>query len=366
MNGNHLVMGTPNAYIHAPGLLKQAGQWIGKYGENVFIVTGEKSWSSAEEALTGSLSAEGIRFQVQQYRGECSYEEVARLKDLVPPETDLIIGVGAGKVLDTAKALSIKTSKPFVAVPTLAATCAAVTNLSVMYTEDGQYVDFQVFYRNTLLTLVDTDIILTAPPRYLIAGIGDTLAKWYEALASSSNKNHPLATTAGLLMAKLCYETLLENSVPALADAKRGEPSEILQNVIDAVILISGMVGGLGENDCRPAAAHAIHNGLTVISEAHQALHGEKVAYGIIVQLVLEERPQSEISELIGFYRKLGLPYSIKDLGISRPLSDEQLQALARASLSPEGTMGLMPFPVTEEMVINAIKTVEQRFKESL
>lgn len=362
MNDIQLIMGTPNAYIHAPGLLKQAGQWIGKYGQNVFIVTGEKSWSSAGETLTRSLAAEGIRYHVEKYRGECSYEEVARLKALVPSEAGLIVGVGAGKVLDTAKALSIETSKPFVAVPTLAATCAAVTNLSVMYTEDGQYIDFRVFYRNTILTLVDTDIILTAPARYLIAGIGDTLAKWYEALASSSDKSHPLTTTAGLMMAKLCHDTLIENSFAALAEAERGESGDTLQKVIDAVILISGMVGGLGENDCRPAAAHAIHNGLTVIPEAHHALHGEKVAYGIIVQLVLEERPETEIDELIAFYRKIGLPFSIKDLGISRPLTEEELSALAKAALSPGGTMGLMPFPVTEDMVIDAIRIVEQRY----
>lgn len=355
----HLAMGTPNAYIQQPGLLAQAGQWIRKYGHNVFIVTGEKSWEAAGKPLTSSLDSEGVRYEIHRYRGECSYEEAARLNAMVAADIDLIVGVGGGKVLDTAKALSAKAVKPFVAVPTLAATCAAVTPLSVMYTEDGIYVDFPVFSCNSILTLVDTNVLAAAPVRFLVAGIGDTLAKWYEALASSQGKPHNLPTVAGLQMAKLCYDTLIEYSSEAIADAKNGRTTDALQKVIDAVILVSGMVGGLGESNCRSAAAHAIHNGLTVIPEIHHAYHGEKVAYGIIVQLVLESRPIAEIKPLLDFYKQVGLPSLLRELGIEQPLAEEQLREVARVSLLPESTMAMMPFSVTEHMVIDAIRTVE-------
>lgn len=362
MNGVHLVMGTANAYIQQPGILKSAGEWVGKYGKNVFIVTGEKSWASAGEQLTAGLSSSGIRYEVHKYGGECSYEEVERLASLIDPAVDLIIGVGGGKLLDTAKALSHNVSKPFVAIPTLAATCAAVTNLSIMYTEDGVYIHFPIFYVNTVLTLVDTDIIAAAPVRYLASGIGDTLAKWYESLASSTGKAHNVPTRAGLQMAKLCLDILLEHSEAAIEDVKANKSSDALQKVIDAVIVISGAVGGFGEANCRSAAAHAVHNGLTVIPETHHAYHGEKVAYGIIVQLVLEERPAAEINDLLSFYRTVGLPSSLEQLGISQPLTEEQLNEVAAIALLPESTMGMMPFQVTQERVVRAIKAVEQMY----
>jgi len=358
MNGVHFVLGSPNAYIHEPGITRKAGEWIGRYGKSVFIVTGTKSWESCGSAVAESLEANGVRYDVQTYRGECSYEEIDRLKALLPEEAELICGVGGGKVLDTAKALANRVDKPFVAIPTLAATCAAVANLSVMYTEDGVYVDFPVYVRGTLLCLVDTEVIAKAPVRYLGAGIADTLAKWIEAPMSAAGKRHNLPVKGGLMAAKLCYDTLLEYSVQAMEDARNGIASEALQHVIDANILFSGMVGGLGEDLCRSAAAHAIHNGLTVIPETHHAFHGEKVAYGILVQLVMEGRSRAEIEELLAFYRTIGLPTKLKDLGVET-LTDAQLNEVARISLLPEGTMGNMPFPVTTETVVRAIREVE-------
>ncbi|MDR6884616.1 iron-containing alcohol dehydrogenase [Bacillus sp. 3255] len=124
-------------------------------------------------------------------------------------------------------------------------------------------------------------------------------------------------------------------------------------------ILFSGMVGGLGEDNCRSAAAHAIHNGLTVIPETHEAYHGEKVAYGILVQVVLEDRSKQEIKELCDFYRSIGLPLKLNELGIHRELSQEELNEISRISLLPESTMGNMNFPVTSDMIIRAIRTVE-------
>ncbi|WP_165452324.1 iron-containing alcohol dehydrogenase family protein [Paenibacillus thalictri] len=359
MNGVHFVAGTPNAYIQEPGLLRTAGEWIARYGKRIFIVTGTKSWNQAGEALSQSLDEAEVAYEVAPYRGECSYAEVARLQELVGPGVELIVGVGAGKVIDTAKKLSNDMNIPLVTIPTLAAQCAAVTNLSVMYTDEGVYVDFPVFYRNSLLTLVDTELLAAAPVRYLVAGIGDTIAKWYEATASATGKPHNLPTIGGLQAAKLCFDTLIAHSKQAVADAREGKASDALAQVIDAVILFSGIVGGLGEDNCRSAAAHAVHNGLTAIPDTHHAYHGEKVAYGILVQLALENRPTAEIAELLDFYKEIGLPLKLRELGIERELTPQDWDNMAKVALSPDGTMGNMPFAVTEESVIEAIRRVE-------
>lgn len=360
MQGVHFVAGTPNAYIQKPGLLSSAGEWIAKYGKRIVIITGTKSWASAGDRLIASLEAAHIAYEIIRYRGECSYNEVDRIRELVKPEVELIVGVGAGKVIDVAKKLSNDINKPLVTISTLAATCAAVTNLSVMYTDEGVYVDFPVFYRNTLLTLIDTEVIAAAPVRYLVAGIGDTIAKWFESVACSEGKPQNLPTLGGVQAAKLCYDALLLHSGAAIEDAKAGRASEALQQVIDAIILFSGLVGGLGEDNCRSAAAHAVHNGLTAIHDLHGAYHGEKVAYCILVQLALEGQPKEEISRLLGFYKQIGLPCTLADLGLTRELSVEEWQDVVRVSLSPDGTMGNMPFPVTGDSLKTAIGQVEQ------
>ncbi|TVY01879.1 iron-containing alcohol dehydrogenase family protein [Paenibacillus cremeus] len=359
MHGVHFTLGSPNAYIHEPGILHKAGEWIVKFGHSVFIVTGEKSWDSCGRTLIDSLESEGVRYSVEKYRGECSYEEVARLKELAAGEPELICGVGGGKVLDTAKALANDLGKPFVAIPTLAATCAAVSNLAIMYTEDGVYINFPVYVRGTELCLVDTEVIAQAPVRYLGAGIADTLAKWIECPMAATGKKHNMSTVVGLQMAKLCYDTLLKHGAQAMNDAEQGISSEALQHIIDTNILISGLVGGFGEDNCRSAAAHAVHNGLTVIPESHHAFHGEKVAYGILVQLVLENRPQADLDEVLGFFKELALPRKLKHLGIDRELSEEELAEVAHISLLPESTMGNMSMTITQAMVIEAIRTVE-------
>jgi glycerol dehydrogenase len=359
MNGVHFVQGTPNAYVQSPGILNHAGEWIDKFGKSIFIVTGNKSWASCEDRIMPSLEAAGIRVEVQKYRGECSYEEVDRLKAFVPAHIDLICGVGGGKVLDTAKNLAQTMNRPFVAIPTIAATCAAVANFPVMYSEQGVYVDFPVYVRGTILCLVDTEVIAAAPVRYLKAGIADTLAKWIEAPQSAIGKPHNLPTVGGLAAARICYDTSIEHSEQAIRDAEQGMASEALQKIIDAIILFSGMVGGLGEDNCRSAAAHAVHNGLTTIPDTHHAYHGEKVAYGILVQLVMENRPQAYIQEILDFFARIGLPYRLAHLGIDRELSDEEYIRIAERSVSPKGTMSHMPFPVTTDFVIESIKKVE-------
>lgn len=359
MQGVHYVAGTPNAYIHEAGLLDRAGEWIARFGRRVLIVTGTKSWEAAGSRLTASLERAGVAYETVRYGGECTYGEADRLKAYVKTDTELIVGVGAGKVIDTAKKLSNDTHRPLVTVPTLAATCAPVTNLSIMYTDEGVYIDFPVFYRNTLLTLVDTEVIAAAPPRYLAAGIGDTIAKWYESKACSTGKPRNLPTIGGVQTAKLIFDILLADSRQALEDAKARRSTPELQRVIDAVILFSGMVGGLGEDHFRSAAAHAVHNGLTTLPEMHAAYHGEKVAYGILVQLALEGRPEEELRELIAFYRDIGLPVKLRDMGLDRPLTDREQEELIRVSLSQEGTMANMPFPVTGESLAAAIRQVE-------
>ena len=228
----------------------------------------------------------------------------------------MVIGVGGGAVMDTVKAVARRLGVPFVGIPTIAATCAAWTPLSVWYNDAGQALQFEIFDDANFLVLVEPQIILNAPAEYLLAGIGYTLAKWYEAVVLAPQPEHlPLTVRLGINGALAIRDVLLERSEDALADQQRGEATQAFRDVVDAIIAGGGMVGGLGERYTRVAAAHAVHNGLTVLPQTEKYLHGTKVAYGILVQSALLGQ-DDVLAQLVTAYQRFNLPTRLRELEV--------------------------------------------------
>ncbi|MEW6494027.1 MAG: iron-containing alcohol dehydrogenase family protein, partial [Cyanobacteriota bacterium] len=270
-------------------------------------------------------------------------------------QADLIIGVGGGKALDTAKLLAHQCKLPIVTIPTSGATCAAWTALSNIYSDEGAFLYDVPLDRCPDLLILDYSLIQTAPQRTLVAGIGDALAKWYEASVSSGSSPVTLIIAA-VQQARVLRDILFQKS----ADALKQPGSETWREVIDATVLLAGVIGGLGGAQCRTVAAHAIHNGLTHIPAAHNALHGEKVAYGILVQLRLEEMLQgnqlaaSARQQLLKFYAEIGLPQTLEDLGLGN-ITLAQLRQAAKIACSPNSDIHRLPFPVVPEQLLAAM-----------
>jgi glycerol dehydrogenase len=247
----------------------------------------------------------------------------------------LIIGIGGGKAMDTAKLLAHQCKLPVVTIPTSAATCAAWTGLSNIYSDQGAFQYDVTLDRCPDLLVLDYSLIQTAPKRTLIAGIGDALAKWYEASVSSGSSPVTLIIAA-VQQARVLRDILFQKS----ADALKEPGSEVWQEVVDATVLLAGVIGGLGGAQCRTVAAHAVHNGLTHLRAAHDALHGEKVAYGILVQLRLEEMLQgnqlaaSARQQLLKFYDEIGLPQTLDALGLGN-ITLAELRQAAEIACSP-------------------------------
>jgi glycerol dehydrogenase len=205
------------------------------------------------------------------------------------------------------------------------------------------------------LLILDYSLIQTAPPKTLIAGIGDALAKWYEASVSSGSSKATLIIAA-VQQARVLRDILFQQSAQALENPGSAQ----WQEVVDASVLLAGVIGGLGGANCRTVAAHAVHNGLTHIPAAHKALHGEKVAYGILVQLRLEEMIQgsqlaaSSRQQLLKFYGEIGLPKTLEELGLGSATLEE-LRRAAVVACNPNSDIHRLPFPVSPEQLIAAM-----------
>ncbi|MET0785335.1 MAG: iron-containing alcohol dehydrogenase family protein [Paenisporosarcina sp.] len=289
--------------------------------KRALLLTGERSWQAASHYFP---DLKDIQLEHVFYNGECSLSEISRVTQLaLTHEVDAIIGVGGGKVLDVVKAASYQSQTKSILIPTLAANCASWTPLSVIYSDEGVMTHYDVYPLSVDLLLIEPRILVEAPIPYLIAGIGDTLAKWYEADVQIGKLNDlPVALKIAHYSAKLCADEMFEHAEQAVNDAKEVRISNAFIKVIESILMIGGMVGGYGDKFGRIAGAHSIHNGITVAPGSHKALHGHKVAYGILVQLLLENKVD-ELERLIPFYQVLGLPITLKDLSVSTTWIDE-------------------------------------------
>jgi len=329
---------------------------IAHLGDRPLVVGGNRTLASLAPQLQTLLEQQQLTSSLVSYSPDCSEGSLASLRAAVSEhQADVIIGIGGGKALDTAKLLAHQCHLPIVTIPTSAATCAAWTALSNIYSDQGAFEYDVSLNRCPDLLVLDYSLIETAPQRTLVAGIGDALAKWYEASVSSGAYSATLIIAA-VQQARVLRDILLQKSAEALQEPG----SAVWREVVDATVLLAGVIGGLGGAQCRTVAAHAIHNGLTHLPAAHDALHGEKVAYGILVQLRLEEMLQGNQlaaaarQQLHSFYTEIGLPQTLDDLGLGN-ITLAELRQAAEVACRENSDIHHLPFPVTPEQLMAAM-----------
>lgn len=323
---------------------------------NVLILHGKKSWEAAKPYFP-SLTTITCRFEY--YGGDCTDDKTAFFAQLIQREQiDGIVAVGGGKVADLGKATANQAHVPICILPTLAATCAAYTPLSVIYFEDGSMDRYDVFNQANALVLIEPEVILHSPVELMVAGIGDTLAKWYEAepiIAQLAIK--PIEIQVAEFAAKKCRDVLLADSSDALLAMENKTLTPAFLNVLETNILLAGMVGGFGDDFGRTSGAHSLHDALTILPGSHFHLHGNKVAYCILVQLVIENK-LTEIEQLFPFYQQLNLPISLKAMDLH--LTDEEYQRVAERASLPGETIHLLKETITPDVIVSAMKKLEE------
>ncbi|MEK3839116.1 MULTISPECIES: glycerol dehydrogenase [unclassified Paenibacillus] len=369
---------SPAKYTQGEDELLQLGYFVSTFGTSALLIAHPDDVKRVQAKLDATSSQFGITLVKGDFQGECSRQEISRLQELAREhKCACTIGLGGGKAIDTAKCVA--EGDALIIVPTIAATDAPTSHSAVIYTSEGAFEDYAYFKASPSVVLIDTTVIAQAPTRFLVSGMGDALSTYFEAratAASYSNVNAGLpcgvhagviteakGTKAALALARLCYDTLLEDGVLAKLACDQNVVTPALENIIETNILLSG----LGFESSGLAAAHAIHNGLTALEGTHHYYHGEKVAFSTIAQLVLENAQQAEIDQVLSFCHAVGLPVCLADIGVAS-ISHEELLEVARKACIPEESIHSMPFPVTAEAVAAAIAVADklgEAFKKS-
>lgn len=357
------VLAAPSRYIQGAGVLDQLGAYLALVpARRAAVLTSAGGARRAGARVRRSLDAAGIASVFATFGGECSVAEidgaVAALR-AAPTPVDCLIAIGGGKCIDAGKCVAARLRVPMISCPSLASNDAPCSAVSVIYTAAGVTESLEFFAHNPLLIVVDTQVVAAAPVRYLVSGMGDALATWYEARTCMENPAarsllaaRPTLTAAAL--GELCAKILYADGVAAIAAVSRGEVTPALEHVVEANTLLSGVgfeSGGL-------AAAHAVALGLTVLPQLHPAyLHGEMVAIGLLTQLMLEQR-EADAVQVAEFCVAVGLPAHLEHLALDAANTHDLMAAMTEATTIP--FLHNEPFAVTAADLCAAARAADE------
>jgi glycerol dehydrogenase len=308
----------PGRYIQGYGAISRLGKEISRLGRSGFLICGQTVINKLLPEFRTEMDKQA-QVDVQRFGGECCSDEIERLRGLAEKTSrEVIIGMGGGKVMDTAKAVAHLLSRPLIIVPTIAASDAPCSAVSVVYTREGIYDHPMTHPRNPDAVLVDTKIISEAPVRFLVAGMGDALSTRFEAESCQRKQvgNMTFSGDTGSMtayaLARLCYTSLLEYGLTAKLACEAGAVTPAVEHIIETNTLLSGV----GFESCGIAGAHGIQIGFTVLRETHSYLHGEIVSFGTLASLFLTDKSRKQIDEVYSFCESVGLPTTLAEIGL--------------------------------------------------
>lgn len=353
------IFATTSRYVQGAGALDELGRHCAVLGERAFVVTDADMARLLGSRVEASFKAAQLAATVEVFPGEITHAAIAELAEQAQAfGAAMIVGLGGGKALDTAKGVARRLGVRAVSVPTIASNDGPASAAIAVYDEHHIMQDILQLPRNPELVLVDTQVIANAPVRFLRAGIGDAISKRFEAEACSHAGAHTLlgtpASLTGLVAAQACYDIIRKHGAGAIRAVQERRVDEDLEALVEATVLLSTISfenGGL-------SLAHALARGFSYLERAQGTLHGDHVAYGLLVQLVMERRASSFIEELRGFYHELGLPTRLADFGLASP-TPEEIRDLAEKSMVSPSALRFAP-PVDANQLERAIIEVER------
>ncbi len=354
-----------NKYVRGPGTVSRAGEYTRQLGKRAFVIGGKTALSVTRDLLYPSLDEAGVQHAEAIFTQDVSEKEMRHfLREVGDRGSDIVIGVGGGKAIDVSKWTADRAGLPYIAVPTSAATCAAAVSLYIAYSEEGRPVGGGYAACSPEFAIVDSKIIAEAPARLMASGIADTMSKWPETSYGGRNQTRTVFIDATEAWAKVAFDTCLGVGSDVIQAVCENRVTKELEDIIDANIILSGVTGNTAGHEVRLAVAHCVHDGLITydFENSKRFLHGEKVAFGTLVQMVLCDNISDDLFlRTLDFMKSAGLPVCMQDLGIEE--SEENIRKLAvetrRRKRLQEG-----PVETALEHIVDALRKVNLLAKE--
>ncbi len=264
-------------------------------------------------------------------------------KDVKKDSSDLIVGIGGGRSVDTAKLISHNLGKPFVSLPT-AASHDGMASPFVSVKSDKPH---SIVATAPMGVFVDIDIIKKAPAKLLASGCGDLIANiiavkdWQLGHKKKKEYYGRYAADLALMSAKI----VMENS------------SEFAKKGLDARVIVEGLISA-GVASCiagssRPCsgAEHLVSHALDKLAP-RIGLHGEKCGLGSIMIGKLQGQDWKKIIKTL---KDVGAPTSAKQIGLEPEIIVKAL--MIAQDLRPERYTILKEIKMTEKVALNLAKS---------
>lgn len=310
----------PDAFLELPSVLASYGF------QSLVLIGGEKALAAVESDILAILEEAGISVTGSFVYGKAA--TMANVDSLLQLEevdvADVILGIGGGQALDTSKMVAKKAGKGLLTIPTICATCAAGTGLSVIYKEDHSF-DFYEVTGPPLHTFINTQVIAEAPSEYFWAGIGDGISKGPEVTraiqeAIGRGFEPPHIALLGRAIAQSSLDALYKYGEQAMEDVQENRVSPALEEVILAIIISTAYASNMVVQptfDLTTCHAHAFYNGTTAIRASRKHLHGSIVAFGVMVLHAYFDE-ECQLARVADFNKKLHLPLTLSDMSLSK------------------------------------------------
>ena len=355
---------SPEILFRGNGAWEKALPQIIQLTKSPLILGRSVNTHNLRKKIFNDLKNHNLNVNTANLEFDCCYEDISIVKNIIlNNKHDSVVAAGGGKVLDAGKFIADCLNIPCFTVPFSASTCAGWTALSNIYTKHGQFIKDVALRSCPKVLVYDHNFIRTAPPRTLASGIADALAKWYESSITSSTIDDGLVQQA-IQISRVLRDQLLIDGEKAFKGQFENNPS--WQNTVEACGLTAGLVGGIGGEKCRTAAAHAIHNAITQIITPNKFLHGEIVGVGLLLQLRLEEMKNNNkladqsIKQLLILMKKLDLPTSIAELGIN-VFDNQNLDKISEFTCKDNSEIHFLPFKISKQDIIEVIINFEKQ-----
>jgi glycerol dehydrogenase len=349
------LMRAPAKYVQGENALSELYETIRDLGNSFLFICSKSGIKAAQPKIEQSYAGKGAKIMFEVFGGISSTGEIARMQKIAKENNiEVICAIGGGSAIDTAKATAYYEKLPVVIIPTVCATDAPCTGLSVIYNDDGTFSNYIFYPKNPDAVVVDTSIIVKAPVRFLVAGMGDALGTYFEARACEKTNSPSLEnggiTKSAIALCELCYETLLADGYKAKKAVELGLLTPAVESIVEATTYLSGV----GADNGGLAVSHSVYNGFTALAECEKTMHGELVAFGTLAQLIIENAPMEEIDEVLDFCHSVGLPVTLEEVGVT---DVSRVMIAAEKACAQGESIHNMLGDVTPEQLYNALLT---------
>lgn len=355
------TFGAVHRYYQGPGAIGLLGQICKPLGKHPLLVCDALVYELIRDTASASCAKHGMTLQWVEASREVTRAAVNQLLDDIrnmSTDIDIVIAAGGGKGVDTGKAISHALGVRLVVVPTAASNDGPCSKAFVFYDDQHRMDAVEQLERNPDAVVADTRLLIQAPRALLVSGIGDALCKLYEGeqvrAAEGLNLYGGVSTIAALELARACDRVIRQDAEEGLSALLSGEPTPAFERLVEALILLSG----LAFENSGLSIAHSMTRGLPLIPGVHSTLHGQHVAYGLLVQMLLEDRPLDFMHEQLAFHRRIGLATCLTDLGAEQT-DDAAIHNVALGTMSSPH-IGNFQTALDEHIIAKAMQQLEE------